>query len=54
MNYSVEKTIDKLGRIVIPKNIREHYGISLEDKIKMIPTEQGILIVKSDASKEEK
>ena len=54
MSYAVEKTIDKLGRMVLPKSMREHYGISLKDKVKLIPTENGILIIKSDAPKVEK
>ena len=49
MKYSVEKTIDGLGRVVLPKNIRDYYGISLKDKIYLIPTVDGILIKKSDA-----
>lgn len=48
MKYSVEKTIDGLGRVVLPKNIRDYYGISLKDKIYLIPTADGILIKKSD------
>ena len=48
MKYSVEKTIDGLGRVVLPKNFRDYYGISLKDKIYLIPTVDGILIKKSD------
>lgn len=46
MEFSITKTIDNLGRIVIPKELRMYYGITPADKLKIIPTEQGILIVK--------
>lgn len=46
MRYTVEKKIDNLGRIVLPKEMREYYGISLGDSLNLIPTEEGILIVK--------
>jgi len=44
MMFSVEKEIDALGRIVLPKSMREYYGISLKDKLYLTPTEKGILI----------
>lgn len=46
MTYSIEKTLDSLGRIVLPKSMRDYYGISVNDKLYLIPTEQGILIAK--------
>ena len=46
MKYTVEKKIDSLGRIVLPKEMREYYGIALGDSLNLIPTEEGILIVK--------
>ena len=53
MNYGVEKKVDNQGRIVLPKNMREYYDILLGDKIKLIPTEQGILISKTNGEKVE-
>ncbi|MBE6532092.1 MAG: AbrB/MazE/SpoVT family DNA-binding domain-containing protein [Ruminococcaceae bacterium] len=50
MRYTVEKKIDNLGRIVLPKGMREYYDISLNDRLNLIPTEEGILIVKSSRS----
>ncbi len=50
MRYTVEKKIDNLGRIVLPKSMREYYDISLNDRLNLIPTEEGILIVKSSRS----
>ena len=54
MNYSVQKTIDALGRIVLPKNMRDYYGINLNDKLNLIPTDNGILITKAESAKQEK
>ena len=36
------KEIDRLGRIVIPKELRERYG--LNDVVEVIATEDGVLI----------
>ena len=36
------KEIDKLGRIVIPKEYRERFGLS--DEIEIVPTDKGILL----------
>ena len=36
------KEFDKLGRIVIPKELRERYGFF--GKVEMVATESGILI----------
>lgn len=51
MEYAVEKKVDSLGRIVLPKSMREYYGIVLGDKIKLVPIENGILIVNASADK---
>ena len=36
------KEFDKLGRLVIPKDLRERYA--LDNKVEIIATEQGVLI----------
>ena len=36
------KEFDKLGRIVIPKELRTRYG--LDDKVEIIATKDGVLI----------
>lgn len=38
----VIKEFDKLGRIVIPKELRERYG--LDKKVEIVATPQGVLI----------
>lgn len=42
MNVGIIKEIDKLGRIVIPKELRERFGI--EKEVEILVTEQGVLI----------
>ena len=42
----ITKEIDKLGRIVIPKEYRERYGLS--DTVEIIATEAGILLRNSE------
>ena len=36
------KEFDKLGRIVVPKEIRERFG--LNDRVEIIVTESGVLL----------
>ena len=36
------KELDKLGRIVIPKELRDRFGLS--DNVEVIATEEGILL----------
>ena len=50
MEYSVEKTVDALGRVVIPKEMRNYYGITSNAKVRLIPIDQGILLVRPEAS----
>jgi len=40
------KEIDSLGRIVIPKELRQRY--KLTDKVEVIPTKHGVLIKKQE------
>ena len=53
MSFSILKAVDGLGRIVIPIELRKHYGIDLHDEVELIPTASGILIAKKDSSKGE-
>ena len=36
------KEIDRLGRLVVPKEIRARYG--LDDEVELVLTEEGILL----------
>ena len=51
MKFTVKKRVDKLGRIVLPKSMRENYGIILGDAVDLIACDEGILIVKSREEK---
>ena len=42
----VIKEIDKLGRIVIPKEMRERHG--LESKVEVVLTKEGVLLRNSE------
>ena len=44
VKFAFTKKIDNLGRIVIPKEMREYYGIKLNTNVDIIPVENGILI----------
>lgn len=51
MKFTVKKRVDKLGRIVLPKSMRENYGIMLGEAVDLIACDEGILIVKSTEEK---
>lgn len=40
------KRVDKLGRIVLPKEIRDFYKIGENDPVEILSTDMGILIKK--------
>ena len=40
------KEVDKLGRIVIPKELRERFG--LDERVEIVATEFGILLRNSE------
>lgn len=42
------KEIDRLGRIVIPKELRERYGLNLNDSVEIVATKDGLLIKKQE------
>ena len=52
MEYNIIKKVDKLGRIVLPKEMRKCYGIELNEGVEIIPTESGILIRKIEVGVE--
>ena len=52
MRFGMKKSIDNLGRLVIPKNMRDYYGITLNDKVILVTTEDGILITKCSKGEE--
>ena len=46
--FSQIKVLDGLGRIVLPKCMRDYYGIGDGDEVKLIATEEGILIIRNE------
>ena len=46
MNFAVTKRIDRLGRILIPKELRNFYGLDENDTLRLVATDSGILLVK--------
>ena len=43
--YTVRRKTDKLGRLVIPHDMREMYGILPNEEVTLLPQENGILIL---------
>ena len=43
--FHLEVAIDKQGRIVIPKEIREKYGLSEESKLELVAREDVIELI---------
>jgi AbrB family looped-hinge helix DNA binding protein len=44
MLIAMELKIDKFGRVVIPKKLREHLGVGLSLKVEVKETPDGILL----------
>lgn len=51
-NFVVKRKLDSLGRIVIPKEMRVYYGFKENDKLEIIPTDNGVLIKTKEISNE--
>ena len=48
MDIKIIRKIDKLGRIVIPKDARETLGLRLGDTIKIIIENNSVIVKKVD------
>ena len=48
MRIAVKRRIDEFGRLVVPKDYREYYGIEEGDLIEFIATDEGIIIRKAE------
>ncbi|GAC1422357.1 MAG: AbrB/MazE/SpoVT family DNA-binding domain-containing protein [Acidobacteriaceae bacterium] len=42
--FAMELTIDKFGRIILPKKIREHMGVGAGLKVEVKETADGVLL----------
>ena len=48
MEIKISRQIDELGRLVIPKDLREQYGLKSGDKVWFTAYDNGILIHSED------
>ena len=46
--FGITRSIDSVGRIVIPAEIREKLGMEIGDKVEIFAVKGGILLVKSE------
>lgn len=46
MNFAIIRSLDELGRIVLPKDMRSHFNMNTGDLLQITTTEEGILIKK--------
>ena len=44
MKFTIKRFVDRLGRIVLPKDMRNYYGIESGDSLELVATEEGILL----------
>lgn len=44
MQFGIIRKIDKAGRIVIPKEMREFFGLKEFDPVEIVATESGIVL----------
>ena len=44
MENARERTVDEIGRIVLPKDLRALYGIHSGEAVTLVATEDGILL----------
>ena len=44
MSFVIKRRVDELGRIVLPKDMRNFYGINKGDALEIVANEEGILI----------
>jgi bifunctional DNA-binding transcriptional regulator/antitoxin component of YhaV-PrlF toxin-antitoxin module len=42
--FGMELSIDKFGRVVLPKKLREHLGVGLSLKVQVEETSEGVLL----------
>lgn len=48
MKFEMKRKIDELGRIVLPIDLRNYYGITSGDKVVLLPVREGIQIAKAE------
>ena len=48
MKFEMKRKIDELGRIVLPIDLRNYYGIKSGDKVVLLPVREGIQLAKAE------
>lgn len=48
MKFTIKRTVDELGRIVLPKDMRVHFNINSGDALEIIAIKDGIIIRKPE------
>ena len=48
MEFKIVRTIDKLGRIVIPKDVRKSLGLNYGVNVEILVEDKSIIIRKAD------
>lgn len=51
--FVIIKKFDSLGRVVIPKDMRKHYGFEDNCTVQIVPQKNGVLII-SNKTEEKK
>ena len=46
--FIVERTVDQLGRIVIPKDMRKMYNVDIGSRVIITATDGGVIIKPAD------
>ncbi len=47
MNFAIKRCVDNLGRIVLPKDMRNFFCINAGDALEVTATEDGIFLKKA-------
>lgn len=47
MKFAIKRCVDNLGRIVLPKDMRNFFQINAGDALEVIATEDGIFLKKA-------
>ena len=48
MKFEMKRKIDELGRIVLPIDLRNYYGIKSGDTVVLLPVREGIQLAKAE------
>lgn len=54
MKITIKRTVDELGRIVLPKDMRVHFNINSGNTLEIVAVKDGILIKKPNTKDRDK